>query len=133
MQLSEQEIVRRESLKKLRDLGINPYPAAQFETTSTVGQVVEEFEALEGKEVVLAGRIMSRRIMGKASFAELKDSTGRMQIYINRDELCPGCRVTVPPQKYADVITGRSIETCSHCQRILYYRPAVAPDGGAEG
>jgi lysyl-tRNA synthetase class 2 len=90
MQLSEQEIVRRESLKKLRDLGINPYPAAQFETTSTVGQVVEEFETLEGREVVLAGRIMSRRIMGKASFAELKDATGRMQIYINRDELCPG-------------------------------------------
>ena len=90
MQLSEQEIVRRESLKKLRDLGINPYPAAQFKTTSTVNQVVEEFDALEGKEVILAGRIMSRRIMGKASFAELKDATGRMQIYINRDELCPG-------------------------------------------
>jgi len=90
MQLSEQEIVRRESLKKLRDLGINPYPAAQFKTTSTVSEVVEEFDALEGKEVILAGRIMSRRIMGKASFAELKDATGRMQIYINRDELCPG-------------------------------------------
>ena len=90
MQLSEQEIVRRESLKKLRDLGINPYPAAQFKTTSSVSEVVEEFDRLQGKEVILAGRIMSRRIMGKASFAELKDSTGRMQIYINRDELCPG-------------------------------------------
>jgi lysyl-tRNA synthetase class 2 len=89
MQLSEQEIVRRESLKRLRDLGIDPYPAAQFSTNSTVAEVIANFDSLEGKEVVLAGRIMSRRIMGKASFAELKDSTGRMQIYVNRDELCP--------------------------------------------
>ena len=90
MQLSEQEIVRRESLQKLRDLGINPYPAAQFKTTASVEEVVDNFETLEGKEVILAGRIMSRRIMGKASFAELKDATGRMQIYINRDEICSG-------------------------------------------
>ena len=90
MQLSEQELVRRESLQKLRDLGINPYPAAQFKTTSTVDEVINNFEALEGKELVLAGRIMSRRIMGKASFAELKDGSGRMQIYINRDEICTG-------------------------------------------
>ncbi len=90
MQLSEQEIVRRESLQKLRDLGINPYPAAQFKTTVKVKQVVKNFELLESKEVILAGRIMSRRIMGKASFAELKDASGRMQIYINRDEICPG-------------------------------------------
>lgn len=90
MQLSEQEIVRRESLQKLRDLGINPYPAAQFKTTSTVQEVLNNFEGLEGKELVLAGRIMSRRIMGKASFAELKDGSGRMQIYINRDEICTG-------------------------------------------
>ena len=90
MQLSEQEIVRRESLQKLRELGINPYPAKQFKTTSSVKEVVENFDTLEGKEVILAGRMMSRRIMGKASFAELKDATGRMQIYVNRDELCPG-------------------------------------------
>ena len=90
MQLSEQEIVRRESLQKLRDLGINPYPAAQFKTTSTVKEIVENFDDLNGKEVILAGRIMSRRIMGKASFAELKDASGRMQIYINRDEICLG-------------------------------------------
>lgn len=90
MKLSEQEIVRRASLQKLRSLGINPYPAAQFKTTSTVEEVVHGFESLKGKEVVLAGRIMSRRIMGKASFAELKDGSGRMQIYINRDELCKG-------------------------------------------
>ena len=90
MQLSEQEIVRRESLQKLRDLGINPYPAAQFKTTATVNEVLHDFESLEGKELVLAGRIMSRRIMGKASFAELKDGSGRMQIYVNRDEVCEG-------------------------------------------
>lgn len=90
MQLSEQEVVRRESLKKLRDLGINPYPAAQFVTTAKIKDVVNDFENLEGKEVILAGRIMSRRIMGKASFAELKDASGRMQIYINRDEICLG-------------------------------------------
>ena len=90
MQLSEQEIVHRESLQKLRELGINPYPAKQFKTTSSVKEVVENFDTLEGKEVILAGRMMSRRIMGKASFAELKDATGRMQIYVNRDELCPG-------------------------------------------
>ncbi len=88
MQLSEQEIVRRESLQKLRDLGINPYPAAQFNTTTSVKQVVENFAKFEGKQVVLAGRMMSRRIMGSASFAELKDGSGRMQIYLNRDELC---------------------------------------------
>ena len=90
MQLSEQEIVRRESLQKLRELGINPYPAAQFETTATVKKVIGGFDNLEGEEVILAGRIMSRRIMGKASFAELKDASGRMQIYINRDEICEG-------------------------------------------
>jgi len=90
MQLSEQEIVRRESLQKLRDLGINPYPAAQFKTSATIEEIVDGFDTLEGKEVVLAGRIMSRRIMGKASFAELKDASGRMQIYINRDEICEG-------------------------------------------
>ena len=81
MQLSEQEIVRRESLQKLRNLGINPYPQAEFKTTSTVKEIVKGFDNLEGKEVILAGRIMSRRIMGKASFAELKDATGRIKNY----------------------------------------------------
>lgn len=90
MQLSELEIVRRQSLQQLRELGINPYPAAQFKTTATIKKIVAEFDAFEGKEVILAGRIMSRRIMGKASFAELKDNSGRMQIYINRDEIAAG-------------------------------------------
>ncbi len=90
IQLSEQEIVRRESLQRLRKLGINPYPAEQFKTTSTINTIIQNFDDLERKEVVLAGRMMSRRIMGKASFAELKDASGRMQIYINRDEICKG-------------------------------------------
>jgi len=89
MQLSEQEIVRRESLAKLRELGINPYPAAQFKTTMHVGEIIKNFDKLEDQEVVIAGRMMSRRIMGKASFAELKDASGRMQLYVNRDELAP--------------------------------------------
>lgn len=87
MQLSPLEIIRRESLQKLRELGINPYPAAAFKTTATIKEILNNFEYFEGKEVVLAGRMMSRRIMGKASFAELKDASGRMQIYINRDEI----------------------------------------------
>jgi lysyl-tRNA synthetase class 2 len=89
MQLSALELIRRESLQKLRDLGINPYPAAAFKTTASIQKIVSDFDAFEGKEVVLAGRMMSRRIMGKASFSELKDATGRMQIYVNRDEICP--------------------------------------------
>ncbi|PCH78027.1 MAG: lysine--tRNA ligase [Flavobacteriaceae bacterium] len=90
MQLSALEIVRRESLQKLRDLGIDPFPAAEFKTTATIEEIKQDFEKFEGKKVVLAGRLMSRRIMGKASFAELKDASGRMQIYINRDEIAPG-------------------------------------------
>lgn len=87
MQLSALEIVRRESLQKLRELGINPYPAEEFKTTTTIKEILNNFKFFDGKEVVLAGRMMSRRIMGKASFAELKDASGRMQIYINRDEI----------------------------------------------
>ncbi len=87
MQLSALEIVRRESLQKLRELGINPYPAEEFKTTATIIDIVSNFDKFEGKEVILAGRMMSRRIMGKASFAELKDASGRMQIYVNRDEI----------------------------------------------
>jgi lysyl-tRNA synthetase class 2 len=87
MQLSEQEIIRREKLVALRELGINPYPANLFPVNSTSKQVKEQFE--EGKKVILAGRVMSTRIQGKASFAELQDSEGRIQIYVNRDEICP--------------------------------------------
>jgi len=90
MQLSALEIVRRESLQKLRELGINPYPAEEFKTTASIEDITSKFEEYNGKQVVLAGRMMSRRIMGKASFAELKDASGRMQIYLNRDEMANG-------------------------------------------
>jgi len=88
MQLSEQEIIRREKLDALRALGINPYPADLFPVNHTSKQVKENFE--EGKKVILAGRIMSDRDMGKASFVELQDSEGRIQLYFNRDVICPG-------------------------------------------
>jgi len=88
MQLSEQEIVRREKLQKLRDLGINPYPADLFPINHTSKQVIDNYE--EGKKVIVAGRLMSRSIQGKASFAQLQDGEGRVQVYFNRDEICEG-------------------------------------------
>ena len=86
--LSEQEQVRREKLKALRELGINPYPAALFPIDANSDSIKNNFE--EGKSVTIAGRLMSRRIQGKASFAEVQDSHGRIQVYFNRDEICPG-------------------------------------------
>ena len=86
--LSEQEIVRRESLQKLRDLGVDPYPADLFDVNTTSKQIKEKYKEGEELNVVIAGRLMSRRIMGKASFAELQDSDGKIQIYVNRDEIC---------------------------------------------
>ena len=88
IELSEQEIQRRESLKKLRDLGIEPYPADLYPVTDSASEIKQNFE--EGKKVCIAGRLMSQRVMGKASFAEVLDSTGRIQTYFNRDEICPG-------------------------------------------
>ena len=87
MQLSEQEIVRRDKLSKLRDLGINPYPANLYPVDCQSAKAKSEYE--EGKKVIIAGRIMSRRIQGNASFAELQDAEGKIQIYFNRDEICP--------------------------------------------
>jgi len=86
--LSEQENQRREALTKLRDLGIEPYPAKQFHVDTLSTEIKQNFE--EGKQVVIAGRLMARRIQGKASFAELQDSAGRIQVYFNRDEICTG-------------------------------------------
>ena len=83
----EQERVRLESLAQLRQLGIDPYPAAAYPVDTHAGPLSADFEA--DRQVCLAGRILSRRIMGKASFAELQDATGKIQIYLNRDELCP--------------------------------------------
>lgn len=88
MQLSEQELVRREKLEKLRGLGINPYPADLFPVNHTSKQIKSDFE--EGKQVVIAGRLMAINIQGKASFAQLQDSEGRIQVYFNRDEICTG-------------------------------------------
>ncbi|WP_033960203.1 lysine--tRNA ligase [Psychroserpens jangbogonensis] len=88
MQLSEQELVRREKLAKLRDLGINPYPADLFPVNHTSKQIKETYE--EGKKVIIAGRLMRKKIQGKASFGEIQDSEGRIQVYFNRDEICPG-------------------------------------------
>ena len=85
---SEQERIRLESLQQLRQLGIDPYPAAAFPVDTHAQPLSADFEV--DKPVCMAGRILSRRIMGKASFAELQDATGKIQIYLNRDELCPG-------------------------------------------
>ncbi|MCL3781812.1 lysine--tRNA ligase [Prolixibacteraceae bacterium JC049] len=89
-ELSEQEIIRRNSLQKLKDLGIEPYPAAEYITTTNTVEIKETFDPETQQDISIAGRIMSRRIMGKASFAEIQDEKGRIQLYINRDEICPG-------------------------------------------
>ncbi len=91
-ELSEQEGIRRNSLQKMRELGIDPYPAAEYKINATSTEIKKNYseEKKNYQDVVLAGRIMSFRIMGKASFAELQDHNGRIQIYVNRDEICPG-------------------------------------------
>ena len=90
LELSEQEIVRRQSLQTLREMGIDPYPAAEFPTNAFSTDIKAEFkDEEEPRQVVIAGRMMGRRVMGKASFAELQDSKGRIQVYIARDEICP--------------------------------------------
>lgn len=91
-QLSEQELLRRESMNKLRELGIEPYPAPRYPVNATAKSIESEYDAEKGNcaDVCIAGRIMSRRIMGAASFIELQDETGRIQVYVKRDEICPG-------------------------------------------
>mgnify|MGYP002677134921 FL=1 len=90
LELSEQEIVRRQCLQTLRDMGIDPYPAAEFPTNAFSTDIKADFkDEDEPREVVIAGRMMGRRVMGKASFAELQDSKGRIQVYVARDEICP--------------------------------------------
>ena len=91
LELSEQEIGRRQSLQELRDMGIDPYPAAEYPTNAFSTDIKAEFKDEEPhREVCIAGRMMSRRVMGKASFAEIQDSKGRIQVYITRDDICPG-------------------------------------------
>ena len=90
LELSEQEILRRQSLDELRQMGINPYPAAEYTTNAFSTEIVSTFsDDAEPREVSIAGRMMSRRVMGKASFVELQDSKGRIQVYITRDDICP--------------------------------------------
>ncbi|MCB9002267.1 MAG: lysine--tRNA ligase [Bacteroidales bacterium] len=90
-ELSEQEIIRRNSLEELRKLGINPYPAAEYPVTHTTGDILKDFENMSTKraEVCIAGRIIARRIMGSASFFELQDEKGKIQVYVKRDDICP--------------------------------------------
>ena len=102
MSLSEQEIIRREKLQKLTDLGIDAFPAAEYKITDSTKSIKQDFE--EGKKVVIAGRLMSRRIQGKASFAELQDSEGRIQVYFNRDEICTGEDKTLYNEVYKHLL-----------------------------
>ena len=91
LELSEQEVIRRQSLEELRKLGINPYPAAKYEVNTTSKEILSKFDPEKNnfQKVCIAGRIMSRRIMGSASFVELQDDGGRIQIYFKRDNICP--------------------------------------------
>ncbi|OWK97521.1 lysine--tRNA ligase [Kaistella haifensis DSM 19056] len=102
MQLSEQEIIRREKLATLQKMGIDAFPAEEYKITDTTKSIKENFT--EGKKVQIAGRLMSRRIQGKASFAELQDSEGRIQVYFNRDEICPGDEKTLYNEVYKHLL-----------------------------
>ena len=101
-ELSEQEIIRREKLEKLVSLGINPYPADLFSVNNTSKEIKENFK--ENKNVIIAGRLMSRRIQGKASFAELQDKDGKIQVYFNRDEICTGEDKTLYNEVYKKLL-----------------------------
>ena len=89
LELSEQEIVRRQSLQELRNMGIDPYPAAEYPTNAFSTDIKADFKDDEKREVCIAGRLMSRRVMGKASFAGIQDSKGRIQVYVTRDDNWP--------------------------------------------
>lgn len=102
MQLSEQEIIRREKLQTLQKMGIDAFPAEEYNITETTATIKSNFE--EGKKVQIAGRLMSRRIQGKASFAELQDSEGRIQVYFNRDEICTGEDKTLYNEVYKHLL-----------------------------
>lgn len=102
MQLSEQEIIRREKLTKLGEMGINAFPADEYTITDTTESIKQDFS--ENKQVKIAGRLMSRRIQGKASFAELQDSTGKIQVYFNRDEICTGEDKTLYNEVYKHLL-----------------------------
>jgi len=140
--LSEQEIFRREAMQQLRNLGINPYPAEAFNVNANAKDILANFPGNSDayKQVVVAGRIMSRRIMGSASFAELQDSTGRLQIYIKRDDICPGEDKTMYNmvfKKLLDlgdfigvkgyVFTTQTGETSLHVQELTILSKSLKP------
>ncbi|MCD6063970.1 MAG: lysS, partial [Flavipsychrobacter sp.] len=141
--LSEQEVVRREKLKELQDLGIDPYPAPLFEVTHTASQIKEHYtdeKQEEYKHVSIAGRIMSVRDMGKANFAVIQDSTGRIQLYIKRDDLCPDEDKTLYNtvwKKLMDlgdvigvkgyVFTTKTGETSIHVEKFTLLAKALRP------
>ena len=102
LQVTEQEKIRREKLEELKKLGINPYPAELFPVNNFSSKLIENFN--ENQEVIIAGRIMSRRIQGKASFAEVQDSHGRIQVYFNRDEICTGEDKTLYNEVYKKLL-----------------------------
>ena len=141
-QLSEQEQLRRQSLAALRELGINPYPAEKFEVTATAAGIAAGFDADPEKyqKVAIAGRIMSRRIMGSASFFELQDHTGRIQVYIRRDDICPEGDTTLYNtvfKKLLDigdfigvegfVFRTNTGELSVHCQRFTVISKSIRP------
>lgn len=142
MELSEQEQLRRQSLAALRELGIDPYPAARYEVTATALGIAENYDPAKGnfQEVRIAGRIMTRRIMGSASFFELQDHTGRIQVYIRRDDVCPADDPTLYNtvfKKLLDIgdfvgVEGfafltKTGELSVHCKRLTVLSKAIRP------
>lgn len=142
MALSEQERIRRDNLTQLRELGIDPYPAIHFEVNAHAEEIKQNYEVnkLDYKNVALAGRLMMKRVMGKASFAELQDSTGRIQIYVNRDEICPDEDKTLYNsvfKKLMDigdyigvrgyVFTTQTGETTVHVKELILLSKALRP------
>ncbi|MBR5821149.1 MAG: lysine--tRNA ligase [Alistipes sp.] len=141
-QLSEQEVLRRNSLKALRDLGIEPYPAERFDVTATATEIAENFDAEPARfeKVQIAGRMLSRRIMGSASFFELQDHTGRIQVYIRRDDICPEGDPTLYNtvfKKLLDIgdfigVEGFAFRTNTgelsvHCQKFTVLSKSIRP------
>jgi lysyl-tRNA synthetase class 2 len=141
LELSEQEIGRRESLQQLRQMGINPYPAAEYPTNAFSTEIIDSFlDDAAPREVCIAGRMMSRRVMGKAAFAELQDSKGRIQVYITRDDLCPDENkdlYNVVFKKLLDigdfigvkgfVFRTQTGEISVHCQELTLLSKALKP------
>lgn len=141
--LSEQEILRRNSLVRLRELGIDPYPAAMYPVNVTVEEIRQKYteqSASQFQNIVIAGRIMTRRIMGSASFFELADSTGKMQVYVKRDDICPADDTTLYNEVFKKLLDIGDIvgvegfvfvtqtgELSVHCRRFVLLSKALRP------